>query len=48
MQNTGLYQHLKPEPIAKNVPNEPPPWSITFPTVLTNSLPRNPPLKVKK
>lgn len=44
---TQYCQHLRPDPIAKNVPNEPPPCNITFPTVLTNSFPRRPPLKWK-
>lgn len=36
-----------PVPIAMNVPKVPPPWSITFPTLFTNSLPLNPYLKNK-
>lgn len=35
-------QHLMPVPIAINVPKVPPPWSIIFPTLFTNSLPRSP------
>lgn len=42
------YQHLKPDPMAKKVPKEPPPCSMTLPTVFTNSFPRKPPLKTKK
>ncbi|KAL5283152.1 hypothetical protein ACFFRR_005834 [Megaselia abdita] len=31
-----------PVPIAMNVPKVPPPWIMTFPTLFTSSLPRNP------
>lgn len=40
-----FYQHRIPVPIAINVPNVPPPCTIVFPTVLTNSSPRIPYLK---
>lgn len=41
----SMFQQRIPDPMAKNVPNEPPPCIITFPTVFTNSLPLRPPLK---
>lgn len=39
------FQHRIPVPIAINVPNVPPPWIITFPTLLISSRPRRPYLK---
>lgn len=42
------FQHRMPVPIAINVPNVPPPCSITLPTLLINSRPRNPYLYIQK
>ena len=38
-------QQRMPVPMAMNVPNVPPPWTIVFPTLVTSSLPRNPNLQ---
>ena len=38
----NIDQHRIPVPIAMNVPNVPPPCTITFPTLLINSLPLKP------
>lgn len=37
-----MIQHRIPVPMAMNVPNVPPPWIITFPTLLISSRPRKP------
>jgi hypothetical protein len=46
LRDTCGGQHRIPEPMAMKVPNVPPPWSITLPTLLMSSLPLIPYLRV--
>lgn len=42
LRTLSHIQHRMPVPMAMNVPKVPPPWTITLPTLLISSRPRNP------